>query len=85
MKGPLWIMASRMKYSTTTMPLMRKNGRKGLRCFKHCLAETPMKHQESGTDLSCLACVSCQHILPGSSREVGLFREREILRAERAK
>jgi len=73
-----------MKYSTAIMPLMRKNGRKGLRCFKHCFAETPMKHQESGTDLICLACAPCQHILPGSSREVSLFRESEILRAEGA-
>lgn len=43
-KGPLWTMASRMKYNAAIMPLMRKNGRKGLRCFKHCFAETDMKH-----------------------------------------
>ena len=45
-KGPLWTMASRMKYNAAIMPLMRKNGRKGLRCFKHCFAETHMKHGE---------------------------------------
>lgn len=44
-KGPLWTMASRMKYNAAIMPLMRKNGRKGLRCFKHCFAETHMKHR----------------------------------------
>lgn len=75
-KGPLWTMASRMKYSAAIMPLMRKNGRKGLRCFKHCFAEMLMKHRESGTD------PSCKNVLSGSSREMGRFRGRGTLTAE---
>lgn len=71
-------MASRMKYSAAIMPLMRKNGRKGLKCLKHCLIETHMKHGGVKNKPQRL----CQHVLFRSCRAMGLFKWRETLRVE---